>query len=629
MFELGLFARFQSSCLIDADRLNSAFTDNWDEKNQALKATINWDELLTKLENHLSCFQNDSKLNNIRQEISERSKSFAGKTNDVYTLSAATGSGKTLASLRYALTYAARNNSSKVFIIAPYTSILEQNAGVIKQILEDIADTNIVLECHSNIVIEEDDSEYSLLSERWDSPIICTTMVQFLESIFSSGTKKIRRMHQLANAVIIFDEIQTLPLKCTCLFNWLIPFLKHICNSTILLCTATQPALNLFEGDLVPFRLNLCKNNEIIPDVDKHYHDLKRVDVIDKTTTTGLSLDEVASFIIEEIVNTSNSILIVVNTKPQAALLFSSLKSFTSEESLYHLSTNMCPAHRKKAIEEIKYKLKEGEKIVCISTRLIEAGVDIDFSCAIRFLAGLDSIAQTAGRCNRNGLLNDKNGKPINGKTFIVNIAGENLGSLDEIKHAQSITKRVLSEYHADEKKYSFSILHPDLMTRYFKYFYSSEDIGKLTYSFLDNKYGKQNVIDLLSMNTEGSANFQQEHKEEAAPFFRQAFQTAWKRFEVIEQNTIGVIVPYGKGTELIGQFASIEYEDFSFLNKLLREAQLYSVTMYQNQLLYYKEQISVIKLPNDCTVYYVNDGYYSPETGLSKDFSGCSVMNY
>lgn len=635
LFDMGLFCRFCASCLIDADRLNSAQFETPDSTILADIKNPDWSDLQERLERHLTGFDKKSPLSKIRAGISERCRLFAEKPNDMYTLSAATGSGKTLASLRYALHYAALHHSKKIFIIAPYTSILEQNAGAIAAILEtENTKGHIVLECHSDLIQEnkKEAEEHSLLAERWNAPIICTTMVQFLESVFASGTGKIRRMHQLSDSVIIFDEIQTLPIKCIFLFDWLLPFLTDICHSTALLCTATQPALDLLDGDQKAFRLNLKKENEIIADTTVHFQELKRVDIVDKCSAQGVLLEDIADFAVAKM-QTVSSLLIVVNTKPQALQLYTYIKEAVEEGKVYHLSTNMCPAHRKEVIHDIRDRLGHKSKTICISTRLIEAGVDLDFECAVRFLAGLDSIAQTAGRCNRNGLLKDLDGTPVTGKTYIFNIKDEKLGNLDELKLAQNVTLRVLKEYHENEAVFSCSILHPELISRYFQYYYAGENLGKLAYAFKDQNYGNQNIIDLLSVNQNGKNSFGRQYPGAPVPSFPQAFQTAWKHFEVIEQNTIGVLVPYGKGHEILGKFAALEPDgytpNYGAIKDLLRESQQYSVNIYRNQLKNLSGIITEIPVSDGLSVYFVNDGYYSSETGLTKEFSGSSTQIY
>jgi CRISPR-associated endonuclease/helicase Cas3 len=404
-FNLGLTARFLSSCLIDADRRSSALFDlNIPVSKEDAAPKTDWGLLHRRLEDHLAGLPAGGKLNDIRRMVSERCAGYADREDGIYTLTAATGAGKTLASLRYALVRAERGGKDHVFIIAPYTSILDQNAEIIRHILDPSGENGrIVLEHHSNLAQGERTENFIDSSETWNVPIIITTMVQFLEALFGSGTRKIRRMHQLANSVFVFDEVQTLPLSCTYLFTWAIRYLRQSANSAVLLCTATQPGLNRLKPE---YALPLSGENEIIPDVAAHFRELGRVELVDETKPGGRTLDEIAGFI--ESLN-ERSILTVVNTKPQAQKLYAALSQRHPDWLIIHLSTNMCPVHRRKVIAKLRLKLRDKtRKCVCVSTRLIEAGIDIDFDAAIRFLAGFDSIVQTAGRCNRGGSLRNR-----------------------------------------------------------------------------------------------------------------------------------------------------------------------------------------------------------------------------
>jgi CRISPR-associated endonuclease/helicase Cas3 len=279
-FDLGLTARFLSSCLIDADRRSSAYYDQGISLTlENAKVKADWKQLLGRLEAHLSGLSTDGKINEIRTGISERCADFAKRESGIYTLTAATGAGKTLASLRYALSHAAEYGKDRTYIIAPHTSILDQNADVIRGILDpDGKNGEVLLEHHSNLDRGEKSEYYTDSSQTWNVPIVITTMVQFLEAFFGSGTRKIRRMHQLANSVIIFDEVQTLPISCTYLFTWALQYLCKNCKVSALLCTATQPGLDKLHPD---FALPIPSENEIIPDVSIHFSELKRVELVD------------------------------------------------------------------------------------------------------------------------------------------------------------------------------------------------------------------------------------------------------------------------------------------------------------------------------------------------------------
>ena len=628
-FKLGLTARFLSSCLIDGDRRSSTLFDKGiPVKIEEAVLKPDWMELIERLENHLSIFPAKGKLNEIRNMISERCVEYGKQKSDIYTLTAATGSGKTLASLRYALAHAEATSKDHIFIIAPYTSILDQNADVIRDILDpDGKNGQIVLEHHSNLEQSEKTEHFIDSSETWNVPIIITTMVQFLEALFGFGTRKIRRMHQLANSVIIFDEVQTLPVSCTYLFNWAIQYFLQNANVSILLCTATQPGLNKLKTE---YALPLLESNEIVPDIIKHFEDLRRVELIDNTRINGWTLDEIADFIEK---SNEKSILTVVNTKSQAKKLFMSLLKRQPDWHIVHLSANMCPAHRRKEISQLKELLKsKSKKCVCISTRLIEAGVDIDFDEAIRFFAGFDSIVQTAGRCNRNGELKDSQGNYKNGKTWIFNIVKdeEKIKPLPDLIHGQEIMERILNEFHENEKKYNHNLLHPDLIAQYFHYYY-----GKMSDSLLKYRVNNRNdtVLDLLSENSKSEEEYKQfatqKYGDKAKPLtsFRQSFESAWKEFEVISQQTIGVIVPFEEGDTIITELYALP--ELQRCIELLQKAQQYSINVYFNEInkMLEKKIINKVPLKYDFVIYTVEKQHYDQNMGLS--FEEGSMLTY
>jgi len=617
---LGLTARFLSSCLIDGDRRSSALFDRGiPVKKEEAVVKADWKALRERLEKKLTEFPSDGKLNKIRRTISMRCAEFAEREDGIYTLSAATGAGKTLASLRYALVHAELTGKDHIFIIAPYTSILDQNADIIRSILDpEGKNGEIVLEHHSNLEQSEKTEHFIGSSETWNVPIIITTMVQFLEALFGFGTRKVRRMHQLANSVIIFDEIQTLPIPCTYLFTWALQYLHQSMNVSILLCTATQPG---FERLNPNYALPLSADNEIIPDIARHFEDLQRVELVDETNGEGWTLDQVVKFIEGK---TEKSILTVVNTKSQARKLYTVLSKQHPDWHIVHLSANMCPAHRRRDIARLKERLQnKTEKCVCISTRLIEAGVDIDFEGAVRFLAGFDSIIQTAGRCNRNGELKDYQGNPVKGKTWIINIVKdeEKIGSLPDLLRGQEIMKRVLREFREDKKQFNCNILHPELTARYFRYYYKEIPDSLLKYKMRGRD---ETILDLLSDNEQSKWEYDQaagsKYGDKAKPLtqFRQSFETAWKEFEVIAQDTIGVIVPFERGKGIIAEFFSLP--DIQHCINLLQEAQQYSVNIYFNELekMIDNQIIKKVPLNNDMEIYTVNEKHYDQNIGLT-----------
>jgi CRISPR-associated endonuclease/helicase Cas3 len=622
-FHLGFSVRFLSSCLIDGDRTSSALYDKRIEVNIE-NATVkpDWALFLERLKNKISTFSKDGKINEIRNIVSERCAMYAERENGIYTLSAGTGSGKTYASLLYALTLAIRTNKERIFIIAPYTSILDQNAKDIRSVLAPFSKNGeIILEHHSNLDQSEKSEDSTEASETWNVPIIITTMVQFLETLFAYGTRKIRRMHRFANAVIIFDEIQTLPASCTYLFTWAVQYLAQNTNTSILLCTATQPGLDKLDSK---YALSLPEDTEIIQDKLKHFEDMRRVDIIDKTKNEGWKLSEIADFI--ESIDEKN-ILVVVNTKSQVQKLFQYLSERHSDWRIVHLSANMCPAHRLKVIALLKDNLpKRAEKYVCISTRLIEAGVDLDFDSAIRFFAGLDSVIQTAGRCNRNGELRDSEGNLKKGKVYIVNNISdeEKISSLPDLIHGQYIMRCVLRDFYADKEKYGNNLLHPDIISNYFLYYYREMPKSLLKHEAYTGR--SDTIIDLLSDNCASEAEYNlhalKRYGKNAKPLtsFRQSFESAWKEFEVIGQHTVSVIVPFEKGENIIAELYRLPSPHRCI--ELQQEAQQYSISLYQKSLneLIEEKVINKVPLKNKLEIYTLNEKHYSKIIGLTDE---------
>jgi len=540
-FYLGMLERLILSVVIDSDRTDTAcFMDN--KETPTIKGNTNlFKELLENLNRNLSNLKTNDKISKVRQEISDICLNFAEKETGIYRLVIPTGGGKTLSALRYALKHAHKYSKQHIFYIAPYMSILEQNSSEIRKFINS---DDVLLEHHSNIVLDDNDEnneKYKLLTENWSSPIVATTMVQFLNALFSHKTSSIRRMHSLTNSVIIIDEIQSLPVKCISLFNLACNFLSKICNTTIILCSATQPTL-----DEVKYKIILQKYPNIVEDeqITKYSDIFKRTKII--TDTIGYSFDEITDFIVDKI-GSVKSLLMVVNTKRSAEKIYKEIlnKNIDKDIFVFHLSTNMCPAHRRETIDSLRKKLKEQVKIICISTQLIEAGVDISFECVVRSVAGLDNIAQSAGRCNRNGEYKEcKN-------VYIVNLKEENLQGLEYIQSSQKSTYQLLTKYSG---LMGSDLLSQNIMREYYKYFLEHQ---KKDFSI---KELDTNIVSLLSNN----AKFVQECREVPQIIMRQSFKTAGEKFSVIDDYKTDVVVYYDKNSEelILKLTSDISYEE-------------------------------------------------------------------
>jgi len=623
MFKAGLLTRFLFSCLIDADRLNTAdfeFPQRVEQKNYG--DYVPWHILIEKLEKRLSEFENieivsveQEKVNRLRKEISDYCLEFSNRPKGLYQLTVPTGGGKTLSSLRFALNHVKQNDMERIVYVIPYTSIIDQNADTVRKIMEDqLGDgtftNNVVLEHHSNLTPEEENSRQRLLAENWDAPIVFTTMVQFLETLFGYGTRNARRMHQLANAVIIFDEIQTLPVKCVHLFNVAVRFLLKGCGSTVILCTATQPLLN---SEILGKRaLSIGPDQQMMPDVQKLFADLKRVEIFYRRKIGGWTIEEVANLVEEEL-SATGSVLVIVNTKKSAAALFRHIQE-NPKAKVYHLSTNMCPAHRLQFLQEIKDCLTNEQPVICVSTQLIEAGVDIDFGSVIRYIAGLDSIAQAAGRCNRNGA------RPQRGRVFVVNQLEENLEKLADIKIGREKAERVLEEFKTNSAQFQEDILGLKAMERYYQYyFYDRKEDMSYTVSPNSEAGRDDNLFNLLATNPKSVEEYYRVNSEQPKMFLRQSFMTAAKIFEAIDSPTQGVIVPYGeKGIQIINQLCA--ENDIQTQYRLLKEAQRYSVNVYCNQFDQLIRQKIINEVQEGAGIYYLNEQYYSDKFGLSDE---------
>ncbi|PRR82652.1 CRISPR-associated helicase/endonuclease Cas3 [Clostridium vincentii] len=619
-FAAGMLEKYLFSCVIDADRYDTYTFMEGKEQNSNIDRSGLWNELSDLLEIKLKGYPKKTKIDLLREEVSLSCKNFAVNSPGIYQLSVPTGGGKTLSSLRYALAHAKKFKKDRIFYIIPFTTIIDQNAKEIKDIL---GHEDMILEHHSNLIIDyskdnDDDLEvYKLLTERWDSPIILTTMVQFLDTLFSGGTQGARRIHNLANSVIIFDEIQAIPIKCINMFNSAMNFLSNICNATIILCTATQPLLEKTE---MPIKLS--ENPNIISDVHEKFEQFKRVNLVDKMVVGGYSANSLKNFILDKMDHVK-SLLVILNTKNSAKGVFNELLQANQELPkekqyiIFHLSTNMCPSHRMKILRNMRMKLGH-ERVICISTQLIEAGVNISFGCVLRSLAGLDNIAQAAGRCNRHGENEDYS------EVYIVNIEGENVSKLVDIKAGQQCTERVLRDFKENPDMFDKDLLSQKAMERYYKYYFH-ERRNQMNYT-LSKENSDKSMYDILSGNNEAANEFNSRNGYKSKLMLKQAFKTAGNEFQVIDQNTTGIIVPYGEGEELI----TLINGDCSLgqLKQYLKRSQQFSVNLFEQDKRKLEEMGAFIGLKNN-TVIALRKEFYGDDVGVTFDNSPMEFCNF
>lgn len=569
-FCLGLLARLLLSAVIDADRRDTAeFMHDFTFPPEADDRQAMWQGRLQAVEEQLTQFTCTTPIEKMRTEISDLCCDAAVRGSGVYRLSVPTGGGKTLSSLRYALATAAQHNKKHIFFVIPLLSILEQNATVIRNF---VGDDDLILEHHSNLVREtqipgEELNDNELLMESWSAPIVITTLVQFLNTLFLGKTSSIRRMNALANSVIVIDEVQSVPQKMLSLFNMSMNFLATACEATIVLCSATQPCL-----ERLPRPLHYQNPPELIAAPAGLWDTFRRTEIetVDKHLPYGITSDELAAFALE-CMQQQNSLLIICNTKTQARTLYTDIVAGT-DAAVYHLSTSMCMQHRIDTLQQINACLDAKRRVICVSTQLVEAGVDFSFACVIRVSAGLNSIVQAAGRCNRSGEF----GRlcPV----YIVKLLDERLTHLKEIRQAQVAAEGVLSRFKADPAYFGNDLASENSINDFYQRLYNNLPTNATDYPL---KGGESSLYGLLSVN--GNANGVSKSRGQYT--VSQAFKEAGKAFSVFDDNTQDILVPYKEGAGLIAELASSKaLYDFEYRKDLLHRAKRFSISVYDHQ---------------------------------------------
>lgn len=576
-FYWGMIHKLLLSMLVDADRLDSAEFELGEQQTRAWDMATIWAEFSDKLERKIAGFpvpkkEKAKEIAVLREKISDDCLRAAEEVSGIYRLCVPTGGGKTLASMRFALRHAQKYHKKRILVVIPYTSIIDQNVKEIREIFDMDA---AILEHHYNVVVEEDGEDTEsmdvrrILTERWDVPVIFTTQVQFLNTLFAGGNTALRRLHALEDSILIFDEIQTLPVRCTYLFNAAMNFLKDFCRVTIVLCTATQPPLARLE-----FPIEMSENADLTSDTTELFEGFQRVQIENICKDGGASVDEIAN----EIVNSAEvhgNVLCIVNLTKQARELYAAVveRLCGSEQDIHvvHLSTKMCPAHRKEVLKSVRTELAgcgqyPEQRIICISTQLIEAGVDVSFPIVYRALAGFSSIAQAAGRCNRHGEME-------RGLVRLFSFENEDLSRLEDIWQGKKIALDLL--YHAEAD----TILSPHTMEDYFRRFYRVQTARTLRYPMAS----KNTIFDLLSSNEAGLQQAH-EHEDDPALWFTHAFRDAGSAFEVIDSYTESVLVPYAGGKEMIVEFNDKQF-DKKMIGRRMRAAQQYMVSLFSYEV--------------------------------------------
>lgn len=606
-FYIGFLARLILSAIIEADRSDtSQFMNGYSEKTVKNISEI-WINCIKNVEQKLSTMPLDKPINKTRAQISALCAEAGNLESGIYRLNLPTGAGKTLTSLRYALHHALKHNKKRIIFTMPLLSIIEQNAGIIH---DYIGNEELILEHHSNIVETDENDELDkreLLVESWNVPIIITTMVQLLNTLFAGKTANIRRMQALCNSIIVIDEVQTVPDKMLSLFNLALNFLAKICNATIILCSATQPC---FEKTMYPLDksvkdlITLTKEQETV---------FKRVRLEYKGEMDCEELADFAAGILEE----NNSLLLVCNTKNEAAVMFNLLCSKIKDVKAFHISAGMCTAHRKETIKEMQEALEnKQQKVLCVSTQVIEAGVDVSFTRVIRLLAGMDNIVQATGRENRN--------KEFDGLApgYIVRLKGEVLKGLSEIEAAKNAAANLLVKYKNNPQIYDDDLMSAKAVNEYYKSLYENVKSG---YHDFYIESVRDSILNLMSCNENVDSGKIPEYNKY---FMHQALKTAGGLFTVFDESSIDIIVPYNRGKEIIQKIFAVGDKDYEKLKAILKEAKLYTVSLFKYQKIKLEEQGALIFVPS-AGVYILQDGYYDELTGLNLNQSELPLQIY
>lgn len=346
-----------------------------------------------------------------------------------------------------------------------------------------------------------------------------------------------------------------------------------------------------------------------MPDVAGLFKELKRVEVINCRKPGGWTHDEIASLAMKES-RRAGSCLVIVNTKNAAQTLYRLCKEMGNIPA-YHLSTSMCPAHRKAILREIRERLEKGLTTLCFSTQLIEAGVDVDFGAVIRYTAGLDSIAQAAGRCNRNG-------RPEMGRVHVVNPKDENLDMLPDIHTGREKAERVLDEYEESPVEFGHDRIGLEAMKRYYTYYFFDRQ-DEMDYPLSANAIGHDDtLLNLLSINSIAISEHGKQTVQAPNTYLRQSFMSAAKAFRAIDAPTRGIIVQYGKeGQAIVAYLCAAYLPDKEF--DMLRRAQQFTVNVFPNALERLTKAEAVREIQEGTGILYLDYRYYSDEFGLSE----------
>ena len=521
-------------------------------------------------------------INKIRTTLAESIKERGDNDPaDIYRLDLPTGAGKTNLSMRYAAHQLLHQNKSRFIYTAPFLSILEQNAQAIRQVMGDEG----ITEHHSNVIdnTKNDDSTFQrYCTDTWDDQIILTTSVQLFQTLFKPRANNIRRFAHLANSVLILDEVQSLPVEVTYLFNLMANFMASIMQTTLVLCTATQPVYD-FNG--LKYPIHYAKNADLVTMTPKERKLFERTIIQKMNDDNYSSIEDIVNHTLKDNVST----LLIFNTKKTVDKVYEHLYQQT-DRKCYYLTTNMCAQHRLDKLAEIKKDLANNEPIIVVSTQLIEAGVDVDFEKVIRSYAGIDSLVQANGRCNREGA------RATKGQLWLVRLTDkdENTNPLKGLNQKKQTTVNVLFQKP--------SPLNLEALNDFFYKRYYADNEKDMSYNITNNN----TALDKLSLNTDAGLN--------DGLLLHQDFKSAGQAINLINDTSQTVIVPYGdteKNLKILKGLCSLENlttSQLGYLKGLVKKLQRYTITMRN------PEENGATRYGD---IYILSDDYYTSDKGL------------
>ncbi len=564
---LALWIRMLFSCLTDADFLDTEkFMDGG--KNGLRANYPSRPELKLAFDRYMEKKGGNSTVNCIRADVLRQCRDKATLPSGLFSLTVPTGGGKTLSSMAFALNHTVHHGKSRVIYVIPYTSILEQTAETFR----DIFGKENVIEHHSNLDPDKEDSRARLATENWDAPIVVTTNVQFFESLFAAKSSRCRKLHNIVNSVVVLDEAQLLPPEFLAPILHVMQDLAKGYKVSFVLSTATQPAFSSR-----PKFAGLNDVSELMDDPEQLYIDLKRVDAeLPADFNAPRTWESIASELQQY-----ESALCIVNSRKDCRELHALMPKDT-----IHLSALMCGQHRSEVIADIKQRLKDGIPTRVISTQLVEAGVDMDFPVVYRALAGLDAVAQAAGRCNREGELKDEKGILVMGRVVV--FVPPKPAAPGLLRKAQQSGQEIM-------RLTAGTPLTRERFEAYFQHYYASL-----------NSLDKEGIVGLLDM-----------HNVADAGKYKFNFRTAAEKFRLIDkEGQTAIIVRYGESLKLIETLEASQNMEPHQRRAILRKLQRYTVNIRENECRKLMASSDVQELFPGIFV-LTSDGLYRQDIGL------------